>query len=180
MIYGSSLVRDEIDDKSITHVATAPLDRAFSYVGYYIPLAITVTISMVAVTAVGFLAFFAQIDLGSEALEIWGEFTVLVVIGSFVYSALFLAVSVLFKRPVYFGLFYAFIWEGLVGSMPGAIQKISVKHYLRSIGSEWADYGTLSSFEEASDAFASSMVLLGLLVSLIVLGAYMFRDMELG
>ncbi len=180
MIYGSSLVRDEIDDKSITHVATAPLDRAFSYVGYYIPLALTVTISMVAVTAVGFLAFFAQNDLGSEALEIWGEFTVLVVIGSFVYSALFLAVSVVFKRPVYFGLFYAFIWEGLIGSLPGAIQKISVKHYLRSIGSEWVDHGMIGTFEEASGSVASGIVLLGLLVFLVVLGAYMFRDMELG
>lgn len=179
MIYGSSLIRDEIDDKSITHVATAPLDRAFSYVGYYIPLALAVAVSTVTVNTVGFLAFFAQNDLGSEAWEIWLEFTALVVIGSFVYSALFLAVSVLFKKPVFFGLFYAFIWEGLIGSLPGVIQKFSVKHYLRSVGSDWVDYGSISSFEEASDPLASGMVLLFLLLFLVFLGAYLFRDMEI-
>ncbi|MEW5748646.1 MAG: hypothetical protein AB1793_07710 [Candidatus Thermoplasmatota archaeon] len=179
MIYGTSLIRDEIDDRSITHVATAPLDRAFSYVGYYIPLALTVSISMVAVNAAGFLAYFAQVDLGGEALEAWGEFTALVVVGSFVYSALFLAVSVLIKRPVYFGLFYAFIWEGFIGSLPGAIQKVSVKHYLRSVGSGWADYGSMGAFAEATDPGASALVLLALAACFVLLGAYLFRETEL-
>lgn len=179
MIYGTSLIRDEIDDKSITHVATAPLDRAVSYVGYYIPLALTVSISMVVVNAAGFLAFFAQVDLGGEALELWGEFTALVVVGSFVYSALFLAVSVLLKKPVFFGLFYAFIWEGFIGSLPGAIQKVSVKHYLRSVGSDWVDFGSIASFADATAPWASGAVLAALAVSLIALGALLFRETEL-
>ncbi len=179
MIYGASLIRDEIDDKSITHVATAPLDRAFSYAGYYIPLASAVAVSMFVVNTAGFLAFFAQNDLGGEALEVYLEFTVLVTVGAFVYSALFLAVGVLFKKPVFFGLFYAFIWEGFIGSLPGAIQKFSVKYYLRSVGADWVDYGRMSTFEEASDPLASGLVLLGLLVFFVIFGAYVFRETEL-
>jgi ABC-2 type transport system permease protein len=179
MIFGSSLMRDEIDDKSITHVATAPLDRVFSYVGYYVPLACAVAVSMVIVNTGGFLAFFVQNDIGADALEVYLEFTALVTIGSFVYSALFLAVSVVFKKPVFFGLFYAFIWEGLIGSLPGNIQKVSVKHYLRSVGSDWVDYGSISSFEEASDPMASGLVLLVLLALFVLVGAYIFREMEL-
>src|SRR4030042_4838165 len=83
MIFGSSLIRDEIDDKSITHVATAPLDRAFSYVGYYLPLGIAVALSMWAISYGGMLAFFGQQGFGSEVLEIYLEFIALVVIGSF-------------------------------------------------------------------------------------------------
>ncbi|OGS42217.1 MAG: hypothetical protein A3K67_02445 [Euryarchaeota archaeon RBG_16_62_10] len=179
MIFGSSLIRDEIDDRSITHVATAPLDRAFTYVGYYLPLSIAVAVSMVAVSTVGFLAFFGQHRMGSEELEVYLEFLGLVVIGSFVYSSLFLAISVLFKKPVFFGLFYAFIWEGFVGSLPGAIQKASVKHYLRSIGSGWVEHGDISGFDQASSVWGSAVLLLVLMVFLLVFGAFLFREKEL-
>ena len=36
MIYGASIIRDEIDDKSITQILTSPLKREFAYMGYYI------------------------------------------------------------------------------------------------------------------------------------------------
>ena len=179
MIFGSSLIRDEIDDKSITHIATAPLDRAFSYVGYYLPLAIVVSVSMVIVTSVGMVAFFGQHSHGGDALDIYIAFVVLVTIGSFVYSALFLAISVLFAKPVLFGLFYAFIWEGFIGSLPGAIQNASIKHYLRSLGSGWVDSGDIHAWNQASDAWGSGVVLLGLMIFFIFFGAYLFREKEL-
>lgn len=179
MIFGSALIRDEIDDKSITHVATAPLDRAFSYLGYYLPLVIAVAVSMVAISSVGVFAFFGQHGFGSEALQIYVEFLALVIIGSFVYSSLFLAIGVMFNKPVMIGLFYAFIWEGYIGSLPGAIQNASVKHYLRSLGSGWVDFGNISSWDQASSVWGSTALLLGLTVFLLVLGAYLFREKEL-
>lgn len=179
MIFGSSLIRDEIDDKSITHVATAPLDRAFSYLGYYLPLGIAVSVAMAAISSVGMFVFFGQHRLDSDVLELYAEFLALVVIGSFVYSSLFLAISVLFNRPVMVGLFYAFIWEGFIGSLPGAIQSASIKHYLRSVGSGWVDFGSIGRWDEASSVGASAVLLLALTVILLVLGAYLFRDKEL-
>lgn len=178
MIFGSSLIRDEIDNKSITHVATAPLDRAFAYVGYYLPLALAVSISMIVITAAGFVSFFGQQGIDASSIEIYLEFNALVVIGSFAYSSLFLAASVLFKKPVFFGLFYAFIWEGFIGSIPGAIQKASMKHYLRSIGSDWIEYGDISRFD-ASSSGGSAAVLIVLTIFFLVFGAYLFREKEL-
>ena len=180
MIFGSSLMRDEIDDKSITHVATAPLDRAFSYVGYYLPLGIAVSVWMVVITSVGMLAFFGQHGgIGPQSLEIYAQFVSLVVIGSFVYSSLFLAISVLFPKPVLVGLFYAFIWEAGIASLPGAIQNASIKHYLRSVASGWLDFGDISTWSHASSVGGSAALLLGLTVFLLLLGAYVFREKEL-
>ncbi|MBN1677719.1 MAG: ABC transporter permease [Candidatus Thermoplasmatota archaeon] len=179
MIFGSSLIRDEIDDKSITHIATAPLDRAFTYVGYYLPLGIAVAVSMVSISSVGMLAFFGQHGVGSEAFEIYLEFVALVVIGSFVYSSLFLAIGVLFPKPVMVGLFYAFIWEGFIGSLPGAIQNASIKHYLRSVGCGWVDFGSISRWDQASSVSGSAAVLLCLALFFLVSGVYLFREKEL-
>lgn len=179
MIFGSSLIRDEIDDRSITHVATAPLDRAFSYLGYYLPLGIAVAFSMIIVTSVGMLAFFAQHGVWGEAFEVYVRLIGLVVIGSFVYSSLFLAISVLFNKPVMVGLFYAFIWEGFIGSLPGAIQNASIKHYLRSIGSGWIDFGSISRWDEASVMGASAALLFALTLFFLFLGVYLFREKEI-
>lgn len=179
MIFGSSLIRDEIDDKSITHVATAPLDRAFSYLGYYLPLGIATAVSMVVISTVGMFAFFGQHRIGSDALGIYVDFVALVVIGSLVYSSLFLAISVLFNKPVLFGLFYAFIWEGFIGSLPGAIQNASVKHYLRSLGAGWVRFGDISRWGQASNAWSSAVVLIAVAIFFLVLGAYLFREKEL-
>ncbi len=53
MIYGASLIRNEIDDKSITQVITSPLPRPISYIGYYISLIVTLSIIMVLINLVG-------------------------------------------------------------------------------------------------------------------------------
>ena len=134
---------------------------------------------MIVITTAGYLSFFGQHGMGSAEFEVFAEFLALVVIGSFVYSSMFLAISVLFKKPVFFGLFYAFIWEGFIGSLPGAIRKASVKHYLRSMGSEWVDYGDISGFDQASSFWGSAAVLIGLMVFFLVFGAYLFREKEL-
>jgi ABC-2 type transport system permease protein len=179
MIFGTSLIRDDIDDKSITHVVTAPLDRAWSYIGYYLPLVAAVVVSMVIIDTAGFLAFFLQQGMSNEMLGLYVEFIALVTIGSFVYSALFLAVSVVFRKPVFIGLFYAFIWEGFIGSLPGAIQKASIKHYLRSLGSEWIDHGQISNFADASSVGDSVIVLCVVPIVFLILGTVWFRREEI-
>jgi len=177
MIYGASLIRNEIDDKSITQVVTSPLPRPISYIGYYISLVVTLSIIMVLINLVGWLAFFGQKGMGGGAGSILPIMMALGVIGSIVYSSLFLVTSVIFKRPIYIGLFYAFIWEGFIGSFPGAISKYTLKHFIRSIGSGWLDFGEISLYEGASTGTAFG-VLIGITIVCLVVGAFLFREKE--
>ncbi len=177
MIYGASLIRNEIDDKSITQVITSPLPRPISYIGYYISLVVTLSIIMVLINFVGWLAFFGQQGMGDGAGSILLIMMALGVIGSIAYSSLFLMSSVIFKRPIYIGLFYAFIWEGFVGSIPGAIGKYTLKHFIRSIGSGWLDFGEISLYDGASAGTAFG-VLIGITVVCLAVGAFLFREKE--
>ncbi len=177
MIYGASLIRNEIDDKSITQVITSPLPRPISYIGYYISLVISLSIIMVLINFVGWLAFFGQIGMGDGAGDILLIMIALGVIGTIVYSSLFLMSSVIFKRPIYVGLFYAFIWEGFVGSIPGAISKFTLKHFIRSIGSGWLDVGEISLYDGASAGTAFG-VLIGITIVCLAIGAILFREKE--
>ncbi len=177
MIYGSSLLRDEMDDRSITQVVTSPLDRLFIYTGYYLGLVVSVSTIMLIVLTAGFFSFFGRLGIDGDALNIYGSMVGLMVIGALVYSALFMAVSVILDRPIYFGLFYAFIWEAFIGSLPGNISKLAIKYYIRSIGEGWIRFGDISGFD-ASSTGDSAWVLLVLTVILYVYGAYMFRAKE--
>jgi ABC-2 type transport system permease protein len=176
MIYGATLLRSEIDDKSITQVVTAPLGRAVSYFGYFLSLVLSLSLIMILICLVGWLAFFAQKGMGGGALGILASMCGLTVMGTVAYSSLFMMTGVLLKRPIYFGLFFAFIWEGFVGSIPGAIGKYTIKHLIRSIGSWWVDYGSLGSYADASAG--AGFVLALLAVFFLVLGIVRFREME--
>ncbi len=177
MIYGASIIRDEIEDKSITQVLTSPLDRTFAYLGYYLSLVISLSIVMVIIVTVGFVSFFGQLGIDSEALNIYSSVCVLAILGSMVYSSLFLFISLPLKRPLYFGLFYAFIWEGFIGSMPGRIHEVAIKHYIRSIGSAWMSHGEISAYD-ASGIGYSSQVLVGVTFVFLFLGIMMLRVKE--
>ncbi len=177
MVYGSSIIRNEIEDRSITQVLTSPVDRVFSYLAYYISLAISLSVVMLLVITAGFGTFFGQLGVDGNALALYGYMCVLVVVGSCVYSSLFLLVSVVMKRPLYFGLFYAFIWEGFVGSMPGVIKEAAIKHYIRSMGREWIAWGAIANYD-ASELGYCIQVLLGITVIMIILGMVLFRQKE--
>ena len=176
MIYGSSLVRDEMDDRSITAVVTSPMERVISFIGYYIGLAISVSIIMLVILTAGFLSYFGAIGM-EDAGGIYGPFAALMIIGAFAYSSLFIMISVLLNRPLYFGLFYAFIWEGFIGSIPGRIRLLSVKHYIRSLGAHWIDQGSITSYE-ATSVLDSVWVLLIFSIVVFAIGAFLFREKE--
>ena len=176
MIYGSSLIRNEIDDKSITQVITAPLDRAVSYFGYYLSLAASLSLIMLLINLVGWLAFFSQKGIDSDSFGILAAMSGLSIIGTLVYSALFLTTGVIFKRPVYFGLFFAFIWEGFIGSIPGAISSYTIKHFIRSIGSNLISHGEISTYDTATAG--TYITLLAVTIICLIVGALIFREKE--
>jgi len=178
MIYGSTLIRDEIDDKSITMVLTSSLNRIWSYIGYYISLILTMSLIMIAIVSTGFFSYVGVTKVTSDALTVYYGMMGLVIIGSIVYSSLFLLFSILIEKPIYLGLFYAFVWEVFVGSLPGKIKKVSINYYLKCIGSECIDISTFKNFGDVSLSNAL-MILFITTIILISLGIVLFREFEL-
>jgi len=175
MIYGCSVIRDEIEDKSITQVITSPINKIYAYLSYYISLTICLCLMNIVIITLGFISFFAQKGIDGQAISIYTTFLGLVILGVFVYSSLFLLTSVVFKRPIYFGLFFVFIWEGSIGTIPGSIQKFSINFYLRSIGSEQLEYIIIN---QATDIPTSLIIILSSIVIMIILGSIIFNRKE--
>ena len=84
-----------------------------------------------------------------------------------------MVMGVVLKQPIYLGLIYAFVWEGFIGSLPGAIGNITILNQLRVIASSEIHNGSISGF--SGDAGVSLVSLLVLTVVLLLIGAYTFR-----
>ncbi len=178
MIYGSSILRSDIEDNSITLILTSPLNRPMVYIGYRAALFVCVVTAMLIITSAGALTFFGLAGIEEGAPDLYLKTFLLTVIGSIVYSSLYLTVSLITKRVIYVGLFYAFIWEGFVGFLPGGIGEFTIRHYVRSIGSSWIAHGGLGAYQ-GSDAPQSFLLLAVLTVALVALGSYLLHIKEM-
>lgn len=121
LIVGSSVLGLEIEDGTITHLLTKPLPRSEIILS---KLAVAWAVTAVA-TAVPLLV--AGLIGGSPALGVGLFFGALV--GALAYSSVFLALSVITKRPVAFGLVYIMLWENLLVEFVSGAKVLSVQQY---------------------------------------------------
>jgi ABC-type transport system involved in multi-copper enzyme maturation permease subunit len=133
VFYGTGLIADEVEDKTLTYLFTRPIPRASVLVGkYFAYLVCTVAVALPAIVIMWLLL--APIRGGlAESFPALAADLAIVAAGLATYGALFALVGATFKRPLLFGLLFVFGWETLAMALPGAIRGLSVAHYLQSL-----------------------------------------------
>jgi ABC-2 type transport system permease protein len=122
LIIGTGVLGAEIDDGSVIHLLATPVRRA------------DVIVTKFAVAA-GLTALFAAVpeliagELAPNSGKLALALFVGALVGSVVYSALFLLASVVTTRAIAFGLLYVAIWEGLLSNLVGGVRILSIAHY---------------------------------------------------
>jgi ABC-2 type transport system permease protein len=134
IFYGTALMADEVEDKTITYLFTRPIPRSAVLIGKYLAyLAATTLIILPSVMLVYFLV--VPIGRGSIAATFPTLLRdlALLALGLAVYGAVFAAVGAWFKRPVLFGIFFAFGWENFAMVLPGYMKRFTVAFYTQSL-----------------------------------------------
>lgn len=132
VFYGTALMADEIEDKTITYLFTRPIPRGAVLVGKY--LAYLVCTGLVVLPSV-MLVYFLVVPF----TQIPGTFTQLVTdlaligLGLAVYGAVFALVGAFFKRPLLIGLAFAFGWEQLAMALPGYMKQFTIAYYVQAL-----------------------------------------------
>lgn len=134
VFYGTSLIADEIDDRTITYLFVRPIPRAAVLVGKYLSyLACTVLLVLPSVVIVYFLVVpIAGGTIGGEFLSLLADLGMLAV-GLAAYGAVFALVGARMKRPLLIGLVFAFGWEPGVLLFPGYLKRATVAYYLQAL-----------------------------------------------
>ena len=134
MFYGTALIADEVEDKTITYLFTRPVSRGAVLFGKY--LAYLGCTGLVVLPSVMFV-FFLVVPL--EGGRIGTSFPnlakdlALLAVGLAVYGALFALVGAWFKRPLLTGLVFIFLWEPIIVFVPGYMKRFTVSYYLQGL-----------------------------------------------
>lgn len=133
VFYGTALIADEVDDKTITYLFTRPIPRGAVLVGKYLAyLACSVCVVIPAVLLCWLLVYPMGADLARGFIDVLRDLAVLS-IGLAAYGALFAWVGATFARPLVFGLVFVFGWEGFVLALPGYLKRFTVEFYLQGL-----------------------------------------------
>ena len=132
--YGTSLISDEVEDRTITYLFTRPVPRGAVIIGKYLAyLACTSLVVLPSVTAVYLLITpVAGGSIGSTFPQLLTDLGLLAV-GLAVYGAVFALIGALVPRPLVAGLILIFGWEQVALVVPGYLRRFTVAHYLQAL-----------------------------------------------
>jgi ABC-2 type transport system permease protein len=131
LIVGSGVLGSEIDDGTAVHILAKPLPRR-DIIGSKLVVAFGVTVVTVgaAMLLTGLLAGSTGLALGLLAGA---------AVGGVAYCALFVALSLVTRRPVLIGLVYVVVWEDLLSNLVPGTAVLSVQQYSLATAATVAD-----------------------------------------
>src|SRR3954451_23299327 len=133
VFYGTSLIADEVEDKTITYLFTRPIPKGAVLIGKYLAyLACTVFVVLPSVMIVYLAIVPMRGSLGGSFLDLLKDLALLSV-GLAVYGAVFAFIGAKFKRPLLIGLIFIFGWEQAALAFPGYLKKFTVAYYLQAL-----------------------------------------------
>lgn len=167
VFYGTSLIADEVEDKTITYLFTRPIAREAVLFGKYLAyVACTVLVVLPSIVLVWLLVIPMGGSLGANFLDLVKDLGI-VAVGLAVYGAVFAFIGAWFKRPLLVGLVFVFGWEQVILAVPGSFKLFSVAYYLQGLVPHAMPNDSFASMVQAifreTPSLGSSLVSLGLI-----------------
>lgn len=130
LVFGTAALGSELEDGTAVHLLTKPVSR-ITIVLAKVAVAGTLTAALVVPSTIIAATLMAP-PMWDVTTLVW-SLGVGVFAGSYLYVAIFAALSVITSRGLIIGLGYALIWEGLLAGLLPGTQIFSVREYIRGI-----------------------------------------------
>ena len=175
LVFGTAALGSELEDGTAVHLLTKPIRRSTIVVAK-IMVAGTLTAAMLVPSTV--LAGVLIARPGSDPLPTTFAIAVGVLVGSYLYAAIFVALSIVTSRGLLVGLGYALIWEGiLAGLLPGS-QVFSVREYVRGIAETLEPASIESIVGSTAVAYAAIALVAATVIASLRLAVYEVRGSD--
>ena len=176
LVFGTAALGAELDDGTAIHILTKPISRWTIVVAKTLVAGTLTAVLVVPSTVLGGILLGGT---GSGNLGVTFAFALANLIGSYLYVAIFMTLSVVTSRGLIIGLAYALIWEGVVaGLLPGS-QVFSVREYIGGIAQALAPRAVANSIVGAGGfAYAAIALVLAIGLGSLRLSAYEIRGTD--
>ena len=175
--YGTALISDEVEDRTLTYLLTRPIPRGAIVVGKYLSYVVCTSLVVLPSVVAAFLLM-TPVGGGSigETFPLLLTDLALLALGLAVYGAVFAFVGARVPRPLVAGLVLVFGWEQLALIVPGYLRRFTVAYYLQSLvphamPQDDTVNAIQSLFSEPPPAQSSLLWLAGILIAALWLAA---------
>ncbi|MCK9517802.1 MAG: ABC transporter permease [Dehalococcoidia bacterium] len=190
LVFGTAALGSEIEDGTAVYLLSKPIPRWKVLVSKLLVAWLITAAFITAVTvAGGAIALAGQpteltrssgdvINVGSGYGIIFG-FAVATIVGSLVYAAVFVSLSVATSRALVVGLIYVFLWEGVVTRLFTGTRVFSVRQYTFALAEELS--GVAPGVFEARLGFSAAVLMVVLVTAAAVwYGVQRLQRFEIG
>jgi len=135
LFYGTSIIGDEIDNKTITYLFTRPIPKYIIAIGKFLAYIVGVFLILIPPIMISFLIILSDGEMAgnfSNTVNTFANQLGVIILALIVYGAIFMFFGSRLRHPVIAGMLLAFGWEKITIIVPGLIRKFSVVHYLIS------------------------------------------------
>lgn len=168
LVFGTAALGAELEDGSAIHLLTKPVAR------WRIVAAKVAAAAPVAAGLAGLSTLLAGLLIGGSAgLGATAAYTLGVVVGAFLYTTVFVALSILTSRALIIGLVYVVVWEGMLAGLFEGTRVLSIRQYVGAVAAAVDPSGTVT-----GAALAPTAVLLATLAVLVGAFAVAVRGLE--
>ena len=170
VFYGTALIADEVEDRTVTYLFTRPIRRGAVLVGKY--LAYLVCTSLIVLPSV-MLVFFLVIpvaQIGSAFGALAADLGLLA-LGLAAYGALFALAGAALGRPLLSGLVFVLGWEQVALLVPGYLKRLTIAHYMQAlVPHAMPSIGVVSAIQSVMTDNPPALVCI-LVLAVVVVGA---------
>jgi ABC-2 type transport system permease protein len=151
LLVGTSVLGSEIDDNSVLHLLATPVPRR------------DVIISKVAVSAL-VTALFAAVPVLIAGIIAQGPHSLAIgcflggVLGSIVYSCVFVLISAALRYPVIYSLAYVALWEELISTLVSGAKYLSVEQWSLGLAHSISGNGNLGAHLTMTPSLVLSVI----------------------
>jgi ABC-2 type transport system permease protein len=168
LAYGGGVLREEVEDQTLTYGFTRPVDRAGLYTARLVAAAGPVLLATIPAAA------FAATD-PAHGLRLVAA----AILGTAAHAALFGLWGLVMRRPTWLGLAYVLLWEQSLEKVPGWLANFTLRTQIRNLGHlELPGLGLFGS-ADPGPWWLSALVLLAIASVCVVLAGMIVRRREL-
>jgi ABC-2 type transport system permease protein len=135
LFFGCSLVSEDVESQTITHILTRPVPRSAWVLGKFLAFNLAALLSL----GVGLAAFFAasllvgRIEIESSTLLLLLRFIGIIGLALLAYSALCAYFGSSQKRPIILSLVVIYGWQKIALLMPGVVDFLTIEKYVKAL-----------------------------------------------
>jgi len=180
LFYGSSVISDEIENKTLVYLTTSPVSKSSILIGKFMANFIISAIIILVGLFISYLIPNFNSFLELKHIQEILTYCVVALLAILAYSSLFTLLGSFLKKSVLIGIVFIFGWESIVQFLPGSTQKLTIAHFVKSLlpNSFSGKAGFLIFRLQPSSTAESVIILVFLSLLFLVLSTIIFYKKE--